>query len=126
MTAAFDYGDFVCLFSTGADNIPRYDTYLEVYGKKRVVRVDYDTPFVRNLPITLSITESSRWRENDRVGDAPGLGATPSLKSGAPSTIASSAASRPKRPRKTFRQDLLLYREMIQHMAQEAGRAQPH
>ena len=59
LTATFDYGDFVCLFSTGGDGIPRYDTYLQVYGANQVIRVDFDTPYVRNVPITLSVLESN-------------------------------------------------------------------
>ena len=74
MAATFDYGHYVCLFSTGADNIPRYDTYLEVYGDDRVVRVDYDTPFVRNLPITLSITESRDGETTTHSVTHPGWG----------------------------------------------------
>ncbi len=120
MTAVFDYGDFVCQFSTGADNIPRYDTYLEVYGENRVVRVDYDTPFVRNLPITLSITETRDGLSKTESVTHPGWGDAFTeewrafhhcLVSGEPA----------KASPQDFRQDLLLYREMIQHMAQEAG-----
>ena len=58
LTATFDYGDFVCLFSTGLDEIPRYDTYLEVYTASSVVRVDFDTPYVRNVPARLSVVEA--------------------------------------------------------------------
>ena len=119
-SATFDYGDFVCLFSTGADNIPRYDTYLEVYGGARVVRVDYDTPFVRNLPITLSITASRDGVKMTESVTQPGWGDAfteewrafhHSLVSGEPA----------KASPQDFREDLLLYREMIQHMAAEAG-----
>lgn len=59
ITATFDYGDFVCEFATGVDQIPRYETYLEVYTGNRVIRVDYDTPYVRSTPARLSITEPS-------------------------------------------------------------------
>lgn len=120
MTAAFDYGEFVCHFSTGADNIPRYDTYLEIFGENRVVRVDYDTPFVRNLPITLSITETQDGVKTTESVTHPGWGDAfteewrafhHSLVTGEP----------PKASPQDFRRDLLLYREMIQHMAREAG-----
>jgi predicted dehydrogenase len=56
MTAAFDYGGYVCHFETGVDVIPRFDACLEVYSTDQVVRVDYDTPYVRNLPIRLRVT----------------------------------------------------------------------
>lgn len=50
LSAAFDYGTYVCQFETGVDIIPRFDAALEVYGRERVLRVQYDTPYVRNLP----------------------------------------------------------------------------
>ncbi len=59
LTAAFDYGDYICHFETGVDAIPRFDAHLEVYGAERVLRVQYDTPYVRNLPIRLLLTEAS-------------------------------------------------------------------
>lgn len=59
LTAAFDYGDYVCQFETGIDNIPRFDAHLEVYGADRTLRVQYDTPYVRNLPIRLLVTEAN-------------------------------------------------------------------
>jgi predicted dehydrogenase len=63
MAAAFDYGPFVCQFETGIDGIARFDAHLEVYGDQKVVRIQYDTPYVRNSPIRLYITE-----ENGRGG----------------------------------------------------------
>jgi len=59
LTAAFDYGSYVCQFETGTDFIPRFDAYLEVYGAHKVIRVQYDTPYVVNLPIRLFVTEAN-------------------------------------------------------------------
>jgi predicted dehydrogenase len=59
LAAMFDYGGYVCQFETGIDNIPRFDAHLEVYGKERVLRVQYDTPYVRNLPIRVFTTEAN-------------------------------------------------------------------
>jgi predicted dehydrogenase len=59
MAAAFDYGPFVCQFETGIDGIARFDAHLEVYGSQKVVRIQYDTPYVRNSPIRLFITEDN-------------------------------------------------------------------
>jgi predicted dehydrogenase len=58
MSAAFDYGEYVCHYETGIDKIARFDACIEVFGVTSVIRVDYDTPYVRNLPITLTVTES--------------------------------------------------------------------
>jgi predicted dehydrogenase len=59
LTALFDYGSYVCHFETGVDQIARFDAHLEVYGTEKVIRVQYDTPYVRNLAIRLLITESN-------------------------------------------------------------------
>lgn len=59
LAAAFDYGSYVCQFETGIDRIPRFDAHLEVYGADKVLRVQYDTPYVRNLPIRLVVTETN-------------------------------------------------------------------
>jgi predicted dehydrogenase len=57
ITAAFDYGDFICEFATGMDDLPRFETYIEVYLQDKVVRLDYGHPYIRNLPARLTITE---------------------------------------------------------------------
>jgi predicted dehydrogenase len=58
IAAAFDYGPYICQFETGIDKIARFDAHLEVYGSQKVVRIQYDTPYVRNLPIRLLVTEN--------------------------------------------------------------------
>jgi predicted dehydrogenase len=57
ITGAFDYGHFTCHLEIGVDVMPRFDGYLQVYGQKIIVRVEYDTPYVRNLPTRLRVTE---------------------------------------------------------------------
>jgi predicted dehydrogenase len=59
IAATFDYGPYVCHFETGIDGIARFDAHLEVYGSQKVVRIQYDTPYVRNLPIRLFVTEDN-------------------------------------------------------------------
>jgi predicted dehydrogenase len=59
LAAAFDYGSYVCQFETGVDTIPRFDAHLEVFGDKKIFRVQYDTPYVRNLPIRVLTTEAN-------------------------------------------------------------------
>lgn len=60
ITAAFDYGTYVCHFETGNNAIADFDAYLTVYGSERIIKVKYDTPYVRNLPIRLELTETDR------------------------------------------------------------------
>ena len=120
LTATFDYGEFVCLFSTGGDRIPRYDTFLEVYAANSVIRVDYDTPYVRNMPITLSVLESkdgvyaTRSQRHPAWGDA----FTEEWRAFHQNVI---HGKRSKTSPQDFRQDLVLFREMIQMMGAVNG-----
>jgi predicted dehydrogenase len=57
LTAAFDYGHFVCQFQTAIDTIPHFDAYLEVNAADQILRVDYDTPYIRHLPAKLTVTQ---------------------------------------------------------------------
>lgn len=59
ISATFDYGDFVCDFATFVDEIPRFDAFLEVHTACRTLRVEYDTPYIRNQPVRLVVTEAS-------------------------------------------------------------------
>lgn len=59
ISAVFDYGDFVCHFETGFDQIARFDVNLEVFTPQRQVRVDFDTTFIRHQPARLTVTEAN-------------------------------------------------------------------
>jgi predicted dehydrogenase len=74
LAATFDYGPFVCQFETGIDGIARFDAHLEVYGDQKVVRIQYDTPYVRNLPIRLFVTEDNGHRGVTTVDSNPAWG----------------------------------------------------
>jgi predicted dehydrogenase len=58
VTATIDYGSFSCHFEIGVDEIPRYDTHIEIFGARHVLRLRWDVPYVRNLPTTLSVLEA--------------------------------------------------------------------
>ncbi len=112
LSAAFDYGTYVCQFETGVDTIPRFDAYLEVYGEEQVLRVQYDTPYVRNLPIRLHITEA-----NGRGGvvereEHPAWGDAFVAEWHAFSTNVVERRI-PKTSPADFRQDLVLFHDMI-------------
>lgn len=59
VTAAFDYGSFVCHFAAGFDLIPRVDATIEVFGERRLVEVRFDASQVRNLPVRTTITDAN-------------------------------------------------------------------
>jgi predicted dehydrogenase len=117
MSAAFDYGDFVCHYETGIDKIARFDACIEVFGVTSVIRVDYDTPYVRNLPITLTVTEA----EGDHTASVK-----QSTTWGDPFVVEWQAfydnvTQRlvPKSSPQDSREDLLLFSEMIRAMSRQ-------
>jgi predicted dehydrogenase len=59
LAALLDYGDYVVSYETGVDEQLRFDAHLEVYGETTSFRVQYDTPYVRHLPTTLEVEQTS-------------------------------------------------------------------
>jgi predicted dehydrogenase len=58
LNVIFEYDDFCALFETGTDNVRRFDAHIQVYGENKVLRVQYDTPYIRHLPTTLTVQET--------------------------------------------------------------------
>lgn len=58
IAAIFEYGTFQTVFETGVDEQGRFDAHIEVYGKSRSIRVQYDTPYIRHLPTTMQVNET--------------------------------------------------------------------
>lgn len=56
--ALFKYPNFSVSYESGIDNVPRFDAHVEVYSKNKSVKVQFDTPFVKGLPINLYIAEN--------------------------------------------------------------------
>jgi predicted dehydrogenase len=63
-TTMFDYRNrsagkerFTCLYETGIDHVPRFDSQVAVFGETKSVTICYDTPFIKGLGITVEIDE---------------------------------------------------------------------
>ncbi|KAF1977759.1 NAD(P)-binding protein [Bimuria novae-zelandiae CBS 107.79] len=54
----FKYSGFTVSYDSGIDDIPRFYAHIEVYGMAKTVKVQYDTPYVKGLPVTLHISEN--------------------------------------------------------------------
>ena len=50
-----DYGPFQAVLETGVDEQVRFDAHIEVYGEAESLRVQYDSPYIRHLPTTLTV-----------------------------------------------------------------------
>ncbi|KAK1066028.1 hypothetical protein LTR33_011684 [Friedmanniomyces endolithicus] len=45
-------------YESGINEVPRFDAHLEVYSRTKQITVQYDTPFIKGLPITMTIREN--------------------------------------------------------------------
>jgi predicted dehydrogenase len=115
LAAAFDYGPYICQFETGIDRIARFAAYLEVYGEERVVRVQYDTPYVRNSPVRLVVTEANRHGGVTELNAHPGWG-DPFVEEWKAFYQNVTENKAPKTSPADFIQDLELFAEMIRQM----------
>lgn len=55
----FDYGHFTCVYEAVIHDVARFDAGIEVLTQNRHYRINYDTPYIRNLPTRLEITSST-------------------------------------------------------------------
>lgn len=58
MVVMFDYGTFTALYEAVIHDVARFDAGIEVLTMNQHFKINYDTPYVRNLPTRLEITTS--------------------------------------------------------------------
>jgi predicted dehydrogenase len=58
VSALLEYPTFSVTYESGLDNVPRFDAHIEVYSMTKTVRVTYDTPYIKGLPVTLTTSEN--------------------------------------------------------------------
>lgn len=56
-TVLFQFDGFAVTYESGLNNVPTFDAHIEVYSEDRIVRVNYDTPYVKGLPVTMTVRE---------------------------------------------------------------------
>ena len=61
-TAMFNYRNksgepYSVTYESGIDQVPRFDAHLAVYGEEKSVSIQYNTPYVKGLPIVVEIDE---------------------------------------------------------------------
>ena len=118
LAALLDYGDHVVCYETGVDEQLRFDAHLEVYTESASFRVQYDTPYVRHLPTTLHIEQTS--------GDAITRSVRrPHLKDPYSHELeyfhdCATTGRRPKTSPEDFVLDLDLFAELIRHLDKQS------
>jgi len=116
ISSAFDYGNYVCHFEMGVDMIPRVDEYMQVYGSNRILRVEYDTPYVRNLPVRSFSTEANGRGGVTQTAVHPVWG-DPFVAEWEAFYDNVMQKRTPKTSPADFREDLVIFKEMIQQMS---------
>ncbi|MGI8479040.1 MAG: Gfo/Idh/MocA family protein [Gaiellaceae bacterium] len=116
VTAAFDYGSFVCHFAAGFDRIPRVDATIAVYGERRVVQVRFDTSHVRNLPVRATVTDANLTGGVEERTIHPGW-RDPFVEEWRAFHAHATGGTQPKTSPADFREDLELFRELAAAMA---------
>ncbi|GAA5957229.1 hypothetical protein JCM3765_000398 [Sporobolomyces pararoseus] len=58
ITAMFEYEGFTTIYETGIDKVGVFDASIEVCGDGKRLKLDYDTPYVKGLPITINVRET--------------------------------------------------------------------
>jgi predicted dehydrogenase len=56
----FRYDGFPVVYESGVNSVPTFDAHIEIYTQSKIVRVEYDTPYVKGLPITTIVREQVR------------------------------------------------------------------
>lgn len=55
----FSYPTFTVSYESGFHDIPCFDAHIDIYGTHKSVRIQYDTPYVKGLPITMHVREDA-------------------------------------------------------------------
>ncbi|KAJ5901959.1 Oxidoreductase N-terminal [Penicillium taxi] len=57
-SALFQYPSFTVAYESGIDLVPRFDASIEVFGDTKTIKIVYDSPYVKGLPVTMQIKEA--------------------------------------------------------------------
>lgn len=63
-SAIFDYGRFSVVYESGMNSVPVFDAHIEVYTDEKMVRVEYDTPYIKGLPTKMVVRERLQGPDN--------------------------------------------------------------
>jgi myo-inositol 2-dehydrogenase/D-chiro-inositol 1-dehydrogenase len=70
LTVIFDYADFNVVYEYLIDDNARFEAGFDVYSRDKMLRLRYDTPYIRNLPMVVELHESSK-NDSKRVTHGP-------------------------------------------------------
>ncbi|EOD43205.1 NAD(P)-binding protein [Neofusicoccum parvum] len=53
----FQYDGFAVTYESGLNSVPVFDAHIEIYSADKIVRINYDSPYVKGLPTTMTVRE---------------------------------------------------------------------
>lgn len=53
----FQYPGFTVHYESGIHDVPIFDAHIEVFSKTKQVKVKWDTPFIKGLPVIMVVRE---------------------------------------------------------------------
>jgi predicted dehydrogenase len=59
-TATFEYDGYAVSYETGIDAVPRFDAHVQIYGSDRTIKLEYDTPYIKGLPVKVTVDEAAK------------------------------------------------------------------
>ncbi|KPM44213.1 hypothetical protein AK830_g2351 [Neonectria ditissima] len=54
----FQYPGFPVTYESGLSGVPQFDAHIEVYSTNKIVRVEFDSPYVKGLLVTVTVRET--------------------------------------------------------------------
>ena len=118
LNAIFEYDGFYATFETGIDSQRRFDAHIEVYGENKSLKVQYDTPYVWQIPTTLHVSETEGEAHSEQIV-RPTFEDAYTLELEEFHRVATGEQS-PKTTPEDFREDLELFGEIIGALQKEA------
>jgi predicted dehydrogenase len=58
-SAMLQYDNFSVTYESGLNNVAVFDAHIEVYTQNKIVRVNYNSPYVKGLPTTMTVREQT-------------------------------------------------------------------
>jgi len=64
-TVLFQYADFSVTYESGLNDLHLFDAAIEVFTKDKIVLVQYDTPYIKGLSVTMSVKEKVKGQKSN-------------------------------------------------------------
>lgn len=64
-TVLFEYEDFPVVYESGLNDLHLFDAAIEVFTQDKIVRVQYDTPYIKGLPVTMIVKEKVKGQKSN-------------------------------------------------------------